>query len=95
MKRRCASSASRSDSPYFFLFIPPGWGEVGATAQLPPPQQPPTRPPQFALPARLPPRPSACPPARPQVRGKPISRNFNAMIYHTFRPEARIVHLHG
>ncbi|KAL4423954.1 hypothetical protein ABPG75_001255 [Micractinium tetrahymenae] len=30
-----------------------------------------------------------------EVSGKPISKNFNAMVYHNFRPEARIVHVHG
>lgn len=26
---------------------------------------------------------------------RPCPQNFNAMVYHSFRPEARIVHLHG
>ncbi|KAI7845916.1 hypothetical protein COHA_000462 [Chlorella ohadii] len=30
-----------------------------------------------------------------EVKGKPISRKFNAMIYLEFRDDARIVHLHG
>lgn len=29
------------------------------------------------------------------IRGKPISKNFNAMMYHPLRKAARIVHMHG
>ncbi|EFN52174.1 expressed protein [Chlorella variabilis] len=30
-----------------------------------------------------------------EIRGKPISKNFNAMMFHQFRPDARIVHMNG
>ncbi|PRW61424.1 Glycosyl transferase family 8 [Chlorella sorokiniana] len=30
-----------------------------------------------------------------EIKGKPISRKFNAMIYLPFREDARIVHMHG
>jgi hypothetical protein len=30
-----------------------------------------------------------------EIKGKPLSRKFNAMIYHGFREDALIVHLHG
>ncbi|KAL4423983.1 hypothetical protein ABPG75_001284 [Micractinium tetrahymenae] len=30
-----------------------------------------------------------------QVKGRPISKNLNSMIYHDFRPDALIIHLHG
>jgi hypothetical protein len=30
-----------------------------------------------------------------EIKGRPIHKNFNAMMFHQFRPGARIVHMNG